>query len=118
MNSEKTIKNASWIIVCRVFQAVLQFVVSMLTARYLGPSNYGLINYAASIVAFVAPVMQLGLNSILVQEIVNQEVSDGETIGTALGLCLLSAIPCVIGVMAFASIVNSGEITTIVFCAL
>ena len=63
----KVVKNAKWIIVCKVVQSLLQLVIGMLCARYLGPSNYGLINYAASIVAFVLPIMQLGLQSTLVQ---------------------------------------------------
>ena len=49
---------------------MIQLLIGMLSARYLGPSNYGLISYAASIVAFAVPVMQLGLHSTLVQEIV------------------------------------------------
>ena len=67
----KVAKNASWIIGCRIGQAILSLVINMLTARYLGPSNYGLITYAASLVAFVLPIAQLGFNNILVQEIVN-----------------------------------------------
>ena len=60
--NNRIIKNASWIIVGKVAQSVLNLIVTMLTARYLGPSNYGLINYAASIVAFV---VLLGLKDIL-----------------------------------------------------
>ena len=41
----KVTRNASWMIIGRIYQMSLSFVVSMLTARYLGPSNYGLINY-------------------------------------------------------------------------
>lgn len=118
MNSVKVIKNAGWIIICRVIQAVLQLVVSMLTARYLGPSNYGLINYAASLVTFVVPVMQLGLNSILVQEIIEHNAPDGEIMGTALVMNFVSAITCIIGVIAFVSIANAGERMTMIVCSL
>lgn len=118
MNANKVVKNASWMIACRIVQAVLQLVVSMLTARYLGPANYGIINYAAGVVAFFVPVMQLGLNAILVHEIVNKEASDGETVGTALGMSLASAGLCVVGVTAFVSVANMGEPTTILVCLL
>ena len=66
----KIAKNATWIIVCRIVQAVFGLIINMLTARYLGPSNFGLITYAASLVAFVLPILQLGFNNILVQELV------------------------------------------------
>ena len=64
--SGKIVKNASWLILCRVIQAVLSFVIGTLSARYLGPSNYGVIDYAAAIVSFMVPVVQLGLRSTLV----------------------------------------------------
>ena len=71
MIKNRVVSNAAWIIVCRVIQSLLSLVIGMLTARYLGPAKYGLINYAASLTAFFLPFMQLGLNSILVQEIIN-----------------------------------------------
>ena len=118
MNSNKVIKNAGWIIACRIVQALLQLVVSMMTARYLGPSNYGLINYAASLVAFAIPVMQLGLNFVVVQEVVKGDSPDGEIIGTALTMCLTSAGLCILGVIAFSAVANMCEPTTIIVCAL
>lgn len=114
----KVVKNASWIIVCRIVQAVLSLVVTMLTARCLEPAGYGIINYAASLVAFVAPIMQLGLNSVLVQAFVNMPDSDGEIIGTSFVMSLLSGVLCIMGVTAFVSIANAGETTTIVVCVL
>ncbi len=114
----RVLKNASWIIICRVIQAILALVISMITARYLGPSNFGLLNYAISVVAFVLPVMRLGLSSIMVQEFVSEPERGGETLGTSLVLSFCSAIVCMIGVNAFVNIANAGETDTIVVCAL
>ena len=114
----RTIKNAAWIIGCRIVQAMLGLVVTMLSARYLGPSGYGLINYAASLVAFFVPVMQLGLNGTLVQEIICDPEHEGETLGTALAMTFLSSIACVIGIYAFSALVNRGETQTILVCVL
>lgn len=118
MLKSKVFKNASWIIVCKIVQSLLSLIVTMLTARYLGPSNYGLINYAAAIVAFVAPIAQLGLGSIQVQELVNYPEEEGVITGTTLILSLMSAIVCSIGVVSFAAIANRGELETIIVCAL
>lgn len=114
----RVFKNASWIIVCRIAQMVINLFVGMLTARYLGPSNYGVINYAASIVAFATPVMQLGLSNILVQEIVNGPEREGETLGTSIVLSVSSSLLCIVGVTAFAIIANAGEKETIMVCFL
>ena len=111
-------KNASWIIACKIVQMLINLVVGMLTARYLGPSNYGVINYAASIIAFATPIMQLGMNSILVQELVQQPENEGRILGTAIRLSFCSSILCILGVFAFVSIANVGELETIYVCLL
>jgi len=116
--NNKVAKNAVWLISCRIIQSVLQLFISMLTARYLGPSNYGLINYAASLVAFLTPIMQLGLNSILVQEIINHPECEGETMGTAVFLNLASGVLCVVGLIAFSSVTAADEVETTIVCAL
>lgn len=118
MNTNHVLKNASWIIGCKIVQALLGLVVTMLSARYLGPSGYGLVNYAAAIVAFAAPVMQLGLNCTLVQEVIQNPEREGETLGTALVMCLVSSVTCIVGVIAFAGVANPGETETIIVCAL
>ena len=114
----RIIKNASWIVVCKIVQSALGLIISMFSARYLGPQNFGVINYAASIVAFALPLMQLGLRSILVNEFIQRPSSEGKILGTALGLNLLSAIACMIGIVTFVSIINKGETTTLIVCAL
>lgn len=118
MNQGKVINNAKWIIMCRIAQSLIQFVVGLLSARYLGPSNYGLINYAASVTAFFLPLMQLGLDSTLVREYSDRPNQEGVVLGTALGMNLLSAVACVIGVTSFAAVANYDDPTTILVCAL
>ena len=118
MIKNKIVRNASWIIGVKIFQAILGLIISMLTARYLGPSGFGVISYAASVVAFVVPIMQLGMSNILVKEMVDDPLHEGEILGTALVLNLISSISCVIGVTCFASVANRGEQETIIVCAL
>ena len=55
----KLVGNAGWIIGGKVFNKALAFVVGILSARYLGPGNYGLINYAAAYTAFFASLCTL-----------------------------------------------------------
>ncbi len=118
MKYNQAINNATWIVACKVVQSVLQLIVGMLCARYLGPANYGLINYAASIVAFALPLMRLGLNATLVHEFVETPEKEGEIIGTSLVLNISSSILCIFGVSAFAAIANAGDNTAIIVCVL
>lgn len=118
ISNNKVIKNASWIIVCRILQSMIALVIGMISARYLGPSNYGLINYASSVVAFVVPIAQLGFRNVLVEEIVSHPEREGKTLGTSLLMSVVASIFCIIGCLAFVSIANAGETDTFIVCAL
>ncbi len=111
-------QNAFWIVACKVAQSCLNLIVGMMTARYLGPSNYGLISYAVSVTAFFLPIMQLGLRSTLVQEIINDPQKEGQILGTTFIMTVSSALLSFAGLVAFAMIANKGEHVTVIVCAL
>lgn len=118
MKENKVINNAKWIVLCKLAQSVLQLVVGMISARYLGPSNYGLINYAASIVAFAIPVMRLGFDATLVREYVESPEQEGKIAGTSMVLNLISGVACTIAVIGFSAVSNVNDRTTILVCGL
>lgn len=118
MKEQKVIKNAAWIIGCKLIKAVLTLVVTMLTARYLGPTNYGTINYAAGLVAFFTPLMKLGLSAVQVYEIVDRPNEEGKIVGTTVVLNAVSALLCIVGIVAFAAVANAGEPETILVCGI
>ena len=92
LRKNKVVKNAGWIIGGKVANKLLAFVVGIFAARYLGPSNYGLINYAAAYAAFFASLCTLGINSVIVKNFVDHPDQQGETIGTTLLLRQSSAL--------------------------
>lgn len=114
----KEIKNATWIIICRIIQSILSLIITMITSRYLGPSNYGILNYAISVVSFFLPLSLLGLNSILIHEIVTNPYDEGKILGTSFILSLISSVFCFISVLCFLMIANFGEKSTIIVCLL
>ena len=118
MNNSRILKNATWIIVCKIVQSILSFIIGTLTVRYLGPTNYGVITYACSVISFLLPIMQLGLKHTLVQEIIRNPNSEGEILGTALILNIISSLFCMAGAIMFVSVANVGEQETIIVCAL
>ena len=93
-------------------------MIGLITARYLGPSNYGVISYVASVIAFALPIMQLGLKQTLVKEFVKSPEQEGKVLGTALMLNVISSFFCIIGSVSFVVLVNAGEKETILVCAL
>jgi len=114
----KEFKNASWLIIGRVIQMILSFVVSIFTARYLGPSDYGVINYAGAYVAFFTSLCTLGINSIIIKDFVDNPDQQGITIGTSLLLRIISSVLSSIMIVGIVSIVDYGETETIVVSAL
>ena len=112
------LKNAGWIIGCKIVQSLINLVIGLITARYLGPSNYGVISYVASVVAFALPLMQLGLKQTLVKEFIQAPDREGQILGTALTINIVSSIVCMIGSVSFVAFVDAGEKETILVCGL
>ncbi len=107
------VKNASWIIAGKLAQMLISMVVGLLTARYLGPDRYGTINYANSYIAFFTAICTLGINSILVKEILEKPNEQGEIIGTTLVLRFFSSVLSIVTIFAIVSVVDKDEPTTI-----
>lgn len=114
----RTAQNASWLIFGRIAQMIISFFVGILTARFLGPSNYGLIGYAGAYTAFFMAFCTLGINSILVKEFVLRPDDEGEIIGTTLILRVISSFLSSILIIIIVSIVDIGEKTTLYVVAL
>lgn len=108
----KMAHNAFWLIGAKVYHVAVNLVVSLLMARYLGPSNYGLINYAASFTAMFTAVCTLGINGILVNELIRDN-RNGLLIGSSIGMRLLSSLCSVITIVALAYALNPDEPTTV-----
>lgn len=88
----KTIQNANWLIGGKIIQMILSLFIGLITARYLGPGNYGLINYGTAYTTFFSSLCTLGLNGILVKEMIDYPDSEGEIVGTSIVIRELSSI--------------------------
>ena len=71
---------------------VISLFVGMITARYLGPANYGVLNYTASFTAFFTPLCTLGFNGVIVKELISNKGKQGEIIGTAIVFRFFSSL--------------------------
>lgn len=109
MLSSKVTRNASWIIAGRIYHMLLAFFVGLLTARYLGPGNFGLINYAATYTSFFASLCTLGINAVIVKNFVDHPEEEGETIGSAIVLRTLSSVLSVLMMLGITLVADKGE---------
>ncbi|MBL1418947.1 MAG: flippase [Alphaproteobacteria bacterium] len=88
----KYFKNTSWLIGERVFRLTLSLFIGVWIARYLGPAQYGVFNYALSFVGLFTAIATLGLDSIVIRELVNNEKKIEHLIATTFWLKLMGAI--------------------------
>lgn len=114
----RTFKNAGWLIAGKTVEKLISFVVGILSTRYLGPSNYGLINYAGAFAAFFMAFCTLGINSVIVKELIDKKVPQGTVLGTAIGLKGISSFLSAIMVVCIVSVLDAGEPVTILVVAL
>lgn len=78
----KYFKNTSWLFIERIFRIFSGLIIGVLVVRYLGPGQFGLLSYAQSIVALFTILTTLGLDSIVIKELVKKNNSSYEIIGT------------------------------------
>ena len=114
----KEVGNAGWLIGGKVFQMAISLVVGVITARYLGPSNYGLIGYGTAYVTFFSAFCTLGLNSVIIKDFVDHKDEQGEAIGSAIVMRLVSSVLSSLMIIGFVSIIDRSEPTTIAVVAL
>ncbi len=82
-NLQKALTNTGWLFGDKILRMGVGLLVGVWIARYLGPEQFGLMNYAMAIVALFGAVASLGLNGIVVRDLVNKPEAANETLGTA-----------------------------------
>lgn len=79
-------KNTLWLLGGQILKMLISLAVGMLTARYLGPSNYGIINYVSAYLTFFTSIVGLGLNGVIIYEFGSHRDEEGTILGTAIFL--------------------------------
>lgn len=85
-------KNTSWLMGEKILRMFIGLFVGIWVARYLGPEQFGLLSYAQSFVFLFTAIATLGLDSIVVRELVKNGSQRDIILGTAFTLKLIGAI--------------------------
>ncbi|KAA8996985.1 flippase [Affinibrenneria salicis] len=67
--------NSLWLMLERISLSLSGIFVSVYVARYLGPAQYGLINYLLSVIAIGVPLVQLGADTVLFNRVARRRRS-------------------------------------------
>lgn len=80
------LSNIAWLFTDQVLQMGLGLFVGLWVARYLGPAQFGLLNYALAFVSLFSSVAKMGLGSLVIRDIAHNPEQKNETLGTTFGL--------------------------------
>jgi O-antigen/teichoic acid export membrane protein len=80
---QEVLANTIWLLVDKILRMVVGLVVVIWIARYLGPDQFGIYNYALAFVALFSVFATLGLDRIVVRDIVKEPAAKNKTLGTA-----------------------------------
>ncbi len=86
------IANTGWLFFDQILRMGLGLVVGVWVARYLGVQQYGLFSYAYAFVTLFGPIANLGLDNLVIRDIVSNPSCKEEILGTTFRLKLLGGV--------------------------
>lgn len=103
--------NTSWMFGEQILRMISGLLVGIWVARYLGPEQIGIFSYALAFVAIFNAFAKLGLDGIVVRDLVNEPHKRDVYLGTAFWLKLIAGLATFL-IIAFATLFCSNDSTT------
>ncbi|MDJ0902063.1 MAG: flippase [Xenococcus sp. MO_188.B8] len=88
----KIISNIGWLTIEKLLAMVINFSLVIYLVRYLGVEDFGKLSYCISFVALFEAIAKLGLNGIVVRNLVQEPEAKNTIMGTTFILKLLGSI--------------------------
>lgn len=82
----RILENMSWLMVDRVVRMGMGLFVGVWVARYLGPVQFGGLNFAVAFVGLFGTMTSLGLDGIVMREVLHKPEDTAEILGTTMAL--------------------------------
>lgn len=89
---KKYLSNTSWLFAEKIFRIAIGLFVTVWLARYLGPEQFGIFNYALSFVAIFGVLSSLGLDKLVTKELLSHPQDTQEIMGTSFTLRFMGTI--------------------------
>ena len=97
--------NSGWLMLERALFAAVNIFVGIFIARHLGPADFGLFNSLLSVVTIIAAIAKLGIDGIMVRELLTRADRQLLDMGVAFWLMaagsVLSSVALLAGMAAF-----------------
>jgi len=89
---KKYFANTSWLLGERALRIAVSLFVGIYVARYLGPERFGLLSYALSFVGIFVALATLGLDEVVVRELIKTPEQREKILGTSFLLKLVGTL--------------------------
>ena len=89
-------KNVSWMLLEKVIRILLGITLGVWVIRYLGPQDVGDLSYVQSLVGLFSPLIFLGLDGLLIRELVEQASWEDRLMGTVFTVSAISSVVAVV----------------------
>lgn len=86
--------NSTWMLSEQLLRIISAVFVSIYIARYLGPERFGVLSYVLAVASFLIATARLGMDAVLVRELVRKPEIYDHLMGTAFWLMLITAALC------------------------
>lgn len=91
---QRYVFNSSWMLAEQLLRILAGVFVGIYIARYLGPEKFGVLSYVLTLAAFILAIARLGMDAVLVRELVDVRDKKDRLMGTAFWLMTLAALAC------------------------
>jgi PST family polysaccharide transporter len=114
---QRAIGNTGWLFADRILRMGLGLVVTALVTRYLGPGQFGSLVYATALASLLGSLANLGLDGIVVRDIVRAPDRTNESLGTAFALKALGGVLTVLFAVGIVSLLRPHDTTALALVA-
>lgn len=83
-HNKRELSNTIWLVSDKFVKYIILFVVNIFVIRYLGDEQYGYLTYALSFISLFASFSYLGIDQILLREILRNEIQSSKLITNAI----------------------------------
>ena len=109
MNNIIYLTNSSWLVFGKCFNMLISFLISIQVSKYLGPSDFGIMHYAISIALIFSIFSVLGLDNLLVRELVGNPKKHNKLLLNAYILRIMGSLIGIIILIIYLTQANVSE---------
>lgn len=112
---KKYFPNSFWMLLEQALRLLAGFFIGAYIARYLGPAQFGFLNYILAIVTFFIVVSRMGMDAVLVRDLSRDPEKANSLLTGALILMIVASLSCCAILFLLSIFVLNNELSSYLF---